>query len=87
MSTRDFGLYCIQGTIVSIFSIGALVGTLVSGLLSDLAGRRVTVAVGATTCVLGGVLQSSSFYLWLEIYHFSPMSSSYTYTQVSITYA
>lgn len=54
-----------QGTIVSVLSIGAVVGALTSGLLSDLAGRKVSVIIGASTCVVGGTLQASSFYLWL----------------------
>ena len=60
--------YCtiFQGTIVSIFSIGALVGALLSGLLSDLAGRKVTVIIGASTCLVGGSLQVASFYLWSD---------------------
>ena len=49
---------------MSVFSIGALGGALLSGLLSDLAGRKMTVIIGAATCVLGGTLQVSSFYLW-----------------------
>lgn len=52
--------------IVSIFSIGALVGALLSGLLSDFAGRKVTVVIGAVTCLIGGALQVSSFYLWSD---------------------
>jgi MFS family permease len=50
---------------VSVFSIGALVGALLSGLLSDLAGRKVTLIAGASLYALGGTLQTSSFFLWL----------------------
>ena len=57
----------LQGAIVSVFSIGALVGALLSGLLSDLAGRKVTVIVGASLCVVGATLQTSSVYLWLAL--------------------
>ena len=56
----------LQGAIVSVFYIGALVGALVSGPLSDLAGRKVTVIVGASLCGVGGALQASSFHLWLD---------------------
>ena len=49
---------------MSVFSIGALVGALLSGLLSDLAGRKVTVTVGASSCAIGATLQASSIYLW-----------------------
>ena len=66
LATRQF----LQGTIVSMLSIGAVVGALVSGLLSDLAGRKVSVIIGASTCAVGGTLQASSFYLWLvELIH------------------
>ena len=41
-------------------------GALLSGPLSDLAGRKVTVVVGASLCAVGGALQSSSFYLWSD---------------------
>ena len=57
-------LISVQGTIVSVLSIGAVVGALVSGLMSDLAGRKVSVIIGASTCAVGGTLQASSFYLW-----------------------
>ena len=49
---------------MSVFSIGALVGALLSGVLSDLAGRKATVIVGASLYALGGTLQTSSFSLW-----------------------
>ena len=48
---------------MAMFAVGALVGALLSGLLSDFAGRKVTVIIGAFTCVVGGTLQTSSFYL------------------------
>ena len=55
-----------QGAIVSVFSIGALVGVLVSGLLSDLAGRKVTLIVGGSLFAFGGALQTFSFFLWSD---------------------
>ena len=54
----------LQGAIVSVFSIGALVGALLSGPLSDLAGRKVTMIVGGSLYALGGTLQTFSFFLW-----------------------
>ena len=57
-----------EGAIVSVFSIGALVGALLSGLLSDLAGRKVTLIVGGSLFVLGGALQTFSFFLWYCYY-------------------
>ncbi len=51
---------------MSTFYIGALVSALLSGPLSDLAGRKVTVVVGASLCAVGGALQASSFQLWLD---------------------
>ena len=53
---------------MSVFSIGALVGALLSGLLSDLAGRKVTMIVGASLYALGGTIQTSSFFLWSVIH-------------------
>ena len=64
-STRLYSSISVQGTIVSVLSIGAVVGALMSGLLSDLAGRKVSVIIGASICVVGGTLQASSYYLWL----------------------
>ena len=49
---------------MSVFSIGALVGALLSGPLSDLAGRKVTMIVGGSLYALGGTLQTFSFFLW-----------------------
>ena len=51
---------------MSVFSIGALVGGLLSGLLSDVAGRKVTVVIGASLCGLGGAVQTSSLHLWSD---------------------
>ena len=51
---------------MSVFSIGALVGALVSGLLSDLAGRKVAIVIGGCLYALGGTLQASSFYIWSD---------------------
>ena len=56
----------LQGAIVSVFYIGALAGALLSGPLSDLAGRKVTVVAGASLCAVGGALQASSFQLWSD---------------------
>ena len=53
---------------MSVFSIGALVGALVSGMLSDLAGRKVTMIVGGSLFALGGALQTFSFFLWYRYY-------------------
>ena len=63
---------------MSVFSIGALVGALLSGLLSDLAGRKVTMIVGSSLYALGGILQTSSFFLW-SVYtlHFMHMWSGW----------
>lgn len=41
-------------------------GALLSGPLSDLAGRKVTVVAGASLCAVGGALQASSFHLWSD---------------------
>ena len=60
----SFFFLLFQGAIVSVFSIGALVGALLSGLLSDLAGRKVTLIVGGSLFAFGGALQTFSFFLW-----------------------
>ena len=49
---------------MSALQLGALLGALLSGPLSDLAGRKVTVIIGALLCAIGGAMQASSFYLW-----------------------
>jgi hypothetical protein len=43
------------------------VGALLSGLLSDLAGRKVSLIVGASSSVIGATLQTSSIYLWYKV--------------------
>ena len=65
---------------MSVFSIGALVGALLSGLLSDFAGRKVTVFIGASLYVLGGTIQTSSFYLWSDRFclHGSKSTTGFT---------
>ncbi len=49
---------------VSLFSLGSLVGALLGGPLSDWAGRRATLVVGALLAALGIIIQSSSIAIW-----------------------
>ena len=49
---------------VSTFSVGGLLGALLGGPLSDLAGRKISVIVGAVVYGAGGVVQTVSFQLW-----------------------
>ncbi len=60
-------IFITEGAIVSVFSIGALAGALLSGLLSDLAGRKITLIVGASSSAIGATLQTSSLYLWYKV--------------------
>ena len=70
---------------MSVFSIGALVGGLLSGLLSDFAGRKVTLVIGASLCSLGGAVLTSSLHLWSErFYRFGAVKPLYLASSVTI---
>lgn len=45
--------------------IGSFLGALLAGALSDFVGRKVTVLVGTSCCLVGGVLQTGAFFIWL----------------------
>ena len=53
-----------QGFVVSLFSLGSLVGGLLGGLLSDWAGRRATLVTGTLLCATGIIVQASSVFIW-----------------------
>ncbi|KAI5817310.1 general substrate transporter [Pyronema omphalodes] len=48
------------GAVVSVFSGGAVFGSLASGLLLDYYGRRFTIQTGAVISILGVILQASA---------------------------
>ncbi len=70
---------------MSVFSIGALVGALASGLLSDLAGRKVTLIVGGSLYALGGTLQTFSFFLWSGSFTIPGVPHTLPFATASIT--
>ena len=49
---------------MSLFSLGSLMGALFGGPLSDWAGRRATLVVGALFAALGIIVESSSIAIW-----------------------
>lgn len=53
-----------QGLMVSLFSLGSLVGGLLGGFLSDFRGRKSTLIIGGLICATGAVIQASSVYIW-----------------------
>ena len=50
----------IIGAINSVFSGGAVFGSLMGGLTMDRFGRRATVQIGAFICLIGAILQSAA---------------------------
>ena len=50
----------IIGAINSVFSGGAVFGSLMGGLTMDRFGRRVTVQIGAFICLIGAILQAAA---------------------------
>ena len=50
----------IIGAINSVFSGGAVFGSLMGGLTMDRFGRRPTVQIGAFICLIGAILQSAA---------------------------
>lgn len=50
----------IQGAVTAIYEIGALIGSLVVLWKGDAIGRRTSIAIGATTMVVGAVIMASA---------------------------
>ena len=48
---------------MSLFFVGALAGALMAGVVSDLAGRKPAVMLGAGLVALGALLHSASVHL------------------------
>lgn len=51
----------IQGTVVAVYTLGALFGALSCILIGDVLGRRRTIMLGALVTCIGSILQASSF--------------------------
>ncbi len=55
-----------QGLVVSLFSLGSLVGALLGGPLSDWAGRRATLVGAALLAASGIIIQCSAIAIWQD---------------------
>ena len=53
---------------MALLSVGCLVGALMGGFISDLAGRKPTVILGAILVTGGGMLHTGAINLWLVNY-------------------
>ncbi|KAJ7171731.1 putative MFS sugar transporter [Mycena crocata] len=51
----------IQGTVVAVYTLGALFGALSCTLIGDKLGRKRTIMLGSAVTCIGSILQSSSF--------------------------
>ena len=49
---------------MSILSVGSLVGALMGGVLSEFAGRKPAVMIGAGLISCGGILHMAAVHLW-----------------------
>ncbi|KAK9385274.1 hypothetical protein V1515DRAFT_646404 [Lipomyces mesembrius] len=55
-----------QGTIVGLFSIGTLIGSLIAAPIADRIGRRLTISFWAFFFMIGTVLEISSSHVWVQ---------------------
>ncbi|GAB0136123.1 hypothetical protein EsDP_00004437 [Epichloe bromicola] len=55
-----------QGTIVGMVSVGALIGSLIAGKLSDLIGRRLCISAAAFFTCIGTIVEISSSNHWAQ---------------------
>lgn len=53
----------IQGTVVAVFTLGALVGALSCSKLGDPLGRRKTIFIGAVCTLIGEILECTAFHV------------------------
>lgn len=51
----------IQGTVVAVYTLGALFGALSCTFIGDKLGRRRTIMLGAVVTCIGSILQASAF--------------------------
>lgn len=58
-----------EGLIVSLLSVGALIGCLTAGLLADVrtVGRRGTIIVGCAVFIVGTVVQIAATTSWVQL--------------------
>lgn len=55
-----------QGTIVGMVSVGALIGSLIAGTMSDLIGRRLCISAAAFFTCVGTIVEISSSNHWAQ---------------------
>ncbi|KAJ8098045.1 hypothetical protein POJ06DRAFT_27432 [Lipomyces tetrasporus] len=55
-----------QGTIVGLFSIGTLIGSLIAAPIADRIGRRLTICFWAFFFMVGTVIEISSSHVWVQ---------------------
>ncbi len=48
---------------MSLFSVGSLIGALLSGVLSDFVGRKPAIVIGASLVAVGGVLHTGAVHI------------------------
>lgn len=53
----------VQGIIIALLELGALIGSILCMLYADRLGRRATVWIGMGFMVVGGVLQTSAWHV------------------------
>ncbi len=53
-----------QGLIVSLLPVGSLFGALLGGVLSDLAGRKPAIIIGASLVSCSGLIHIAALNLW-----------------------
>ena len=49
---------------VTILHIGCLIGALIAGILSDVAGRKVAIITGTVSCIVGVTLHVGAMNIW-----------------------
>lgn len=73
-TTSGNGNSTLEGLVVAIYNIGCWAGSLLTMVVGERLGRKLTVIVGATVLALGTVIQCSSFSI-AQLIVFSTTSS------------
>ncbi|KAH7131578.1 general substrate transporter [Dactylonectria estremocensis] len=55
-----------QGTIVGLLCVGCLIGSLISGSMSDIIGRRLTISSSSLFTMIGTIIEISSKTSWVQ---------------------